>query len=83
MQWLLSRRFPAEYGRRDNVEPTGTEDSQADAQALRELLIERLAKLAPEPDPVDELDDEVAPEDAVEPDELDEAHEVDEDSDDA
>lgn len=85
MQWLLSRRFPAEYGRRDNVEPTGTEDSQADAQALRELLIERLQKLAPEPepDPVEEPTAEVAPEDVPEPDELDEAIEIDGDSDDA
>jgi hypothetical protein len=48
LMWLLSRRFPALYGRRDNIEEVNLEDRAADAQAVRELLFERLERLLPE-----------------------------------
>jgi hypothetical protein len=48
VKWLLSRRFPAEYGRRDNVETVNPEDKAADQAALRELLMDRLSKFLPE-----------------------------------
>ncbi|WP_338865165.1 hypothetical protein [Myxococcus stipitatus] len=52
VQWLLSRRFPDLYGRRDNVEAQAPEDKAADEQALRELLMERLGRFLPdEPEP--------------------------------
>ncbi|WP_375757974.1 hypothetical protein [Corallococcus exercitus] len=54
VQWLLSRRFPELYGRRDNVEEKAPEDKAADEVALRELLMERLGRFlpdAPEPTP--------------------------------
>lgn len=51
LQWILSRRFPHQYGRRDNVELVNADDQAADAQQLRELLMARLTKLAPEDPP--------------------------------
>nr|WP_217442844.1 hypothetical protein [Myxococcus sp. CA033] len=55
VQWLLSRRFPELYGRRDNVEAKSPEDQSADTAALRELLIDRLGKFLPDelPAPTD------------------------------
>ncbi|TQF12489.1 hypothetical protein FJV41_28820 [Myxococcus llanfairpwllgwyngyllgogerychwyrndrobwllllantysiliogogogochensis] len=55
VQWLLSRRFPELYGRRDNVESKSPEDQTADTAALRELLIDRLGKFLPDelPAPAD------------------------------
>lgn len=50
LQWLLSRRFPEIYGRKDNVEDKSPEDRAAQAQATRTLLMERLERLAPEPE---------------------------------
>lgn len=44
--WLLSRRFPALYGRHDNVQETSAVSSAANAAALRELLLGRLERLA-------------------------------------
>ncbi|SEN39007.1 hypothetical protein SAMN05444354_1572, partial [Stigmatella aurantiaca] len=41
VQWLLSRRFPELYGRRDNVEAKSPEDQAADTAALRDLLLDR------------------------------------------
>ncbi|QSQ17189.1 hypothetical protein [Myxococcus landrumensis] len=58
VQWLLSRRFPELYGRRDNVEAKSPEDQAADTVALRELLIDRLGKFLP---------DEPAPSDVAQP----------------
>ncbi|MCP3104649.1 hypothetical protein LZ198_37875 [Myxococcus sp. K15C18031901] len=63
VQWLLSRRFPELYGRRDNVEAKSPEDQSADTAALRELLIDRLGKFLP-----DELP---APAEAATPEQLD------------
>jgi hypothetical protein len=40
LKWL-GRRFPAEYGRQDNVEQQNPEDKAAQAASLRQLLIER------------------------------------------
>ncbi|MCP3163323.1 hypothetical protein [Myxococcus qinghaiensis] len=52
VQWLLSRRFPDLYGRRDNVEVQAPEDKAADEKALRELLMERLGRFLPDaPEP--------------------------------
>ncbi|NVJ20493.1 hypothetical protein HUW62_04555 [Myxococcus sp. AM011] len=51
VQWLLSRRFPELYGRRDNVEAKSPEDQTADTAALRELLIDRLGKFLPDEPP--------------------------------
>ncbi|WIG98349.1 transposase family protein [Myxococcus sp. SDU36] len=51
VQWLLSRRFPELYGRRDNVEAKSPEDQAADTAALRELLIDRLGKFLPDEPP--------------------------------
>ena len=52
VQWLLSRRFPELYGRRDNVESRSPEDQAGDTAALRELLLDRLGKFLPdEPEP--------------------------------
>lgn len=48
VQWLLSRRFPDLYGRRDNVEAQAPEDKAADEKALRELLMERLGRFLPD-----------------------------------
>ncbi|MBZ4336438.1 hypothetical protein [Corallococcus sp. AS-1-12] len=48
VQWLLSRRFPELYGRRDNVEEKAPEDRAADEVALRELLMERLGRFLPD-----------------------------------
>jgi hypothetical protein len=48
VQWLLSRRFPELYGRRDNVEAKSPEDQAADTAALRELLLDRLGKFLPD-----------------------------------
>lgn len=48
LQWLLSRRFPELYGRRDNVTPENPEDKAAEQAAVRELLMDRLAKFLPE-----------------------------------
>jgi hypothetical protein len=48
IMWLLARRFPALYGRRDNVEEVDPEDQAADAEVVRELLFERLERLFPE-----------------------------------
>ncbi|QSQ10767.1 hypothetical protein [Myxococcus landrumensis] len=62
VQWLLSRRFPELYGRRDNVEAKSPEDQSADTAALRELLIDRLGKFLP---------DEATPADAASPAPLD------------
>jgi len=59
VQWLLSRRFPDLYGRRDNVEAKNPEDQAADTAALRELLLDRLGKFLP--------DEPVAPEPAPAP----------------
>lgn len=59
-QWLLSRRFPAEYGRRDNVEEHRPEDKAANQAALRDLLIERLEKLVPEPEAAPQLSEGAA-----------------------
>ncbi|ADO68710.1 conserved uncharacterized protein [Stigmatella aurantiaca DW4/3-1] len=51
VQWLLSRRFPELYGRRDNVEAKSPEDQAADTAALRELLLDRLGKFLPDEPP--------------------------------
>ncbi|WP_233613383.1 MULTISPECIES: hypothetical protein [Corallococcus] len=48
VQWLLSRRFPELYGRRDNVSEVAPEDKAADERALRELLMDRLGRLLPD-----------------------------------
>ncbi|GHG91446.1 hypothetical protein [Comamonas sp. JC664] len=48
VQWLLSRRFPELYGRKDNVEAHAPEDKAAEERALRELLMDRLGRLLPE-----------------------------------
>ena len=48
IKWLLSRRFPAEFGRQDNVERVNPEDKAAQAQSTRQLLMERLEKLFPD-----------------------------------
>jgi hypothetical protein len=48
IQWLLSRRFPEHYGRKDNVEDERPEDRAAQQQAVRTLLMERLERLLPE-----------------------------------
>lgn len=45
---FMGRRFPSDWGRRDNVETVSVEDMAAKQQATRELLIERLEKLLPE-----------------------------------
>lgn len=45
---LMARRWPEQYGRHDNVEDRSDQDKAADAQALRETLLERLGKLLPE-----------------------------------
>jgi hypothetical protein len=50
VQWVLGRRFPEEYGRRDNVQEIGAEDKASQTQAVRDLLMERLEKLLPEPE---------------------------------
>jgi hypothetical protein len=50
LQWLMSRRFPELYGRRDNVEDKSIEDRAAQAQATRQLLVERLERLFPDPE---------------------------------
>lgn len=42
---FLGRRFPDEWGRRDNVEEARVEDQAAEAKALRDTLIERFDKL--------------------------------------
>jgi hypothetical protein len=47
---FLSRRFPADWGRRDNVEQISVEDMATKQQQTRELLLERLEKLLPEND---------------------------------
>ena len=65
VQWLLSRRFPELYGRRDNVEAKSPEDQAADTAALRELLIDRLGKFLPDELPAEaatpeQLDDKGA-----------------------
>ncbi|WP_338865542.1 hypothetical protein [Myxococcus stipitatus] len=60
VQWLLSRRFPELYGRRDNVEVQAPEDKAADERALRELLMDRLGRFLPDDagaSPSDEGDD--------------------------
>jgi hypothetical protein len=49
VQWLLSRRFPELYGRKDNVEDQRPEDREAQQQATRTLLMERLERMFPEP----------------------------------
>jgi hypothetical protein len=59
VQWLLSRRFPELYGRRDNVDAKSPEDQAADTAALRELLLDRLGKFLP--------DEPVAAEPTLEP----------------
>ena len=46
-QWYLTRRFPDQFARRDNVEVQSAEDKAANASALRELLLERLERLVP------------------------------------
>lgn len=46
LQWFLTRRFPGEWGRRDNVAEENPSDQAADAKALREQLVERFLKLA-------------------------------------
>lgn len=55
MQWMLSRRFPQLYGRRDNVQVVDVQDKNAKADQLRELLTERLSRLMPEPEAVEAL----------------------------
>ncbi len=50
LQWFLSRRFPHQWGRRDNVEETRAEDQTAQALSLQQLLFERLTKLVPAPE---------------------------------
>jgi len=52
VQWTLSRRFPEHFGRHDNVEVERPEDRAAQQKATRQLLLERLARLLPEPDAV-------------------------------
>lgn len=49
LSWL-GRRFPAQYGRKDNVEEIRPEDQAASTQQLRDELLEMAAKLAPEPE---------------------------------
>jgi hypothetical protein len=52
MQWILSRRFPARWSRRDNVAEVPVEAHAEQQQAARALLIERLERLLPpEPEP--------------------------------
>lgn len=46
LSWM-GRRFPEEFGRRDNVDVQSPEDKAANEQALRSLLIERLERFAP------------------------------------
>lgn len=58
-QWLLSRRFPAQFGRQDNIEAENPEDKAAQQLATQQLLVERLERLFPEPVPV--------PQEAAEP----------------
>lgn len=50
-QFLLSRRFPGEFGRQDNVQQVNPEDKAQQEAATRALLIERLEKFFPEADP--------------------------------
>ncbi|WP_232293486.1 hypothetical protein [Stigmatella aurantiaca] len=54
VQWLLSRRFPELYGRRDNVEAKSPEDEAADTAALRDLLLDCLGKFLPDEPPAPE-----------------------------
>lgn len=42
---ILGRRYPDEWGRRDNVEADDAESKAADAAATRQLLMDRLEKL--------------------------------------
>lgn len=44
--WLLSRRFPALYGRHDNVQETSASSVLANSASLKELLLTRLERLA-------------------------------------
>lgn len=67
VQWLLSRRFPELYGRKDNVEDTNPEDRAAQAQATRTLLLERLERLFPEPQVTPELEPAALPAPAPDP----------------
>lgn len=49
MQFVLSRRFPSEFGRRDNIEHEDPEDKAAQQAATQQLLMERLERLFPDP----------------------------------
>lgn len=46
-QWLMSRRFPSDYGRHDNVETIAPEEQAATSAALRRQLFDRLERLFP------------------------------------
>lgn len=46
LQWWLSRRFPAQYGRHDNAQETSTTSTLESSAALKELLLGRLERLA-------------------------------------
>lgn len=48
---LLGRRWPDQYGRKDNYEDRSSDDKAAESAAVRELLLERLGKLLPEEPP--------------------------------
>lgn len=49
LMWLMSRRAPHLYGRRDNVEEKTSEDKAAQEASTRQLVIERLERLLPAP----------------------------------
>jgi hypothetical protein len=49
LMWALSKRFRDQYGKQDSSDPTTPEDQAQKTESMRELLIERLEKLLPEP----------------------------------
>lgn len=48
LQFLLSRRFPHLYGRRDNVEMQNPEDKAQEQEQARAAFMERLCKFLPD-----------------------------------
>jgi hypothetical protein len=48
VRWILSRRFPGQYGRKDNAVEMNAADDAANSAALKRSLLDKFDRLFPE-----------------------------------